>query len=83
MPIPTSNKKWSISIWSVLVVLLIFNPITYWVTNKIFTSLGAPTIVGNRGLFYFSAPTMFGFILHLIVFLLVVRGMMDIKLPMV
>jgi hypothetical protein len=80
MTSPSSNKKWSISVWSVLVVFLIFNPVTYWITNKVFGSLGAPTIKGGGDPLDFAAPTMFGFILHLIVFLLVVRGMMDIKL---
>jgi hypothetical protein len=76
----TTHKKWYISIWSVIVVLFIFNPVTYWVTNYIFSSIGYNILKVNKGPFELVAPTIFGFILHLIVFLLVVRLMMDIKL---
>lgn len=78
---PTSPEKWSISAWSVLAVFVIFNPLTYWITNKVFGLLGAPTIKGHSRPLAFAAPTMFGFTLHLIVFFLVVRAMMEIKLP--
>lgn len=78
---PSSTEKWSISAWSVMAVFVIFNPLTYWITNKVFGLLGAPTIQGRSGPLAFAAPTMFGFTLHLIVFFLLVRAMMEIKLP--
>lgn len=77
----TSSDKWAISAWSVLLVFLIFNPVTYYVTNYIFSLLGAPTIQNNAGPLQFSAPTAFGFVLHLVVFLLLIRGMMELKIP--
>lgn len=77
-----STEKWIISAWSVLAVLLIFNPLTYYATNYIFTLLGAPTIQNDPGPLEFSAPTIFGFVLHLVVFLLLTRGMMELPLPM-
>ena len=82
---PSSTEKWSISAWSVLAVFVIFNPLTFWITNKVFGLLGAPTIQGPRGgrPLAFAAPTFFGFTLHLIVFFLLVRAMMEIKLPWV
>ena len=79
---PSSTEKWSISAWSVLAVFVIFNPLTFWITNKVFGLLGAPTIQGPRGSpLAFAAPTFFGFTLHLIVFFLLVRAMMEIELP--
>jgi hypothetical protein len=77
----TSTKKWVISLWSLLAVILIFNPITYWVTNKLFSIAGKPTLQFDDDPMAMVAPTYFGFVLHLIVFFLVVRGMMQLKLP--
>jgi hypothetical protein len=85
MPNLENSQKWVISAWSVLVVFLIFNPITYFITNYIFTFIGAPTTQNTEntenGPFEFRAPTLFGFVLHMVVFLLLIRGMMEIKLP--
>jgi hypothetical protein len=78
---PSSTEKWSISVWSVLAVFVIFNPVTYWITNKLFGLLGAHTLQMDEGPLTFAAPTMFGFTLHLVVFFLLVRVMMEIKLP--
>jgi len=82
MPKLESTEKWVISAWSVLVVLLIFNPVTYYVTNYIFSLIGAPTLQNEtENPLEFGAPTIFGFVLHLVVFLLLIRGMMEISLP--
>ena len=78
---PTSKEKWTISAWSVLAVILIFNPVTYRLTNKIFSIAGAPTLKSNSGPLTLVAPTWFGLILHFVVFFALVRGMMEIKLP--
>ena len=78
---PTSLEKWSISAWSVLAVFVIFNPLTYYITNKVFGMIGAPTIQKSNGPLVLATPTTFGFILHLIVFFFLVRAMMEIKLP--
>ena len=77
----TKLEKWTISAWSVLAVFVIFNPLTYWITNKVFGILGAPTLQSNDRPLTLVAPTMFGFVLHLIVFFFLVRAMMEIKLP--
>ena len=80
---PAATEKGSSAAWSVVAVFVIFNPLTFWITNKVFGLLGAPTIQGPRGgrPLAFAAPTFFGFTLHLIVFFLLVRAMMEIKLP--
>jgi hypothetical protein len=78
---PSSLKKWSISLWSVLTVFIVFNPVTYFITNSIFSMVGLHTIKKSNGVLGFSTPTIFGFVLHLFVFMFLVRLMMDIKLP--
>jgi hypothetical protein len=78
---PTNSQKWIISSWSVLLVLLIFNPVTYYITNLLFGFLGTSTIKVNKGPITFSAPTIFGFGLHLLVLVVLTRLMMDFKLP--
>ena len=75
------TEKWYISAWSVLAVFVVFNPLTYSITNKVFGFLGAPTLQQSVHLLEFASPTIFGFTLHLVVFFLVVRAMMEIKLP--
>jgi hypothetical protein len=76
----TSSQKWWISTWSVLLVFAIFNPLTYFITDKLFGMIGAHTIKGNNGPFKLSTPTMFGFVLHLVVFFLLVRAIMQFNL---
>ena len=75
MSSPTSKQKWYISLWSLLFVIIIFNPITFKITNvlgKLHSSLA--TEIGG-------SPTAFGWVLHWVVFLLVIRAVMEIKLP--
>ena len=76
-----STDKWIISAWTLVAAILVFNPVTYWVTNKVFSLLGAPTLQRNTRPLTLVAPTWFGAILHLIVFTLLIRVMMEIKLP--
>ena len=72
----TKNKeKWLISLYAVIVYVLVTNPFTYRLTN--FLGLISPelhTIDGN------GCPTVFGYVLHMLVFLLLVRVMMEVKL---
>jgi hypothetical protein len=81
MTTPTSSEKWIISAWSVLAVFVILNPLTYFITNSIFSIIGAPTIQNSKGPLGLAAPTLFGFVLHLVVFFLLIRVMMEIDLP--
>jgi hypothetical protein len=68
-----SNQKWTVSTIMVIIVLLVFNPATYWVTNRMFGSLGVRTVQTDGGPFKFSTPTPFGFFLHVVVSLLLFR----------
>ncbi len=77
----TTVKKWIISVWTLIAVILVFNPVTYWVTNKVFSLLGAPTLERHARPLTLVAPTWFGAVVHLVVFFLLTRAMMEIKLP--
>lgn len=75
---PSNSAKWAISAWSVLAYLLVTNIFTYKLTNFLFSSVSSSlATVDSNG-----APTVFGYCLHLVVFFLLVRGMMEINLPM-
>jgi len=64
---PSSTKKWSISIYSAFLFLLVVNPFTYKVTQSIFGGVLGKIADANGN------PTMVGILLHAIVFLLIVR----------
>ena len=72
---PTSSEKWTISTWSVVAVILLFNPLTFKITNIL--SLLSPYLATTRS----YGPTMFGYFLHFVAFFFLVRVMMEIKLP--
>jgi len=76
-----NTQKCVIALWTLIAAILVFNPVTYCVTNKVFTLLGAPTLTRNTRPLTLVAPTWFGAILHLVVFVLLVRVMMEFKLP--
>lgn len=70
-----NRGKWLISLWSALVFLVIAAPFTYKLVN-IFTSLIGLDIATNDG-----CPNIYGLVLHALVFTLIVRAMMEVKLP--
>ena len=64
---PSNSKKWSISIFSAFIFLLVVNPMTYKLTQSIFGNM-IGKIADQNG-----SPTMKGILLHALVFLLIVR----------
>ena len=70
----SSYKKWQISIFSALIFIIVIHPYTYILTQKI---LGGciGKIAENNG-----CPTTLGLIIHTIVYILLVRGSMDLDL---
>lgn len=73
-----SRNKCVISVWSALVFLLIASPFMFRITDMIFSRAGLPTAqIGSKG----ACPTLFGLLLHTVVFGLIVRGMMEVQLP--
>ena len=71
-----SNKKWLISIYAVVVFVLVSNKYTYNLTDNLRLLNEQLATVDEHG-----NPTVFGFVLHTLVFFLLVRAMMEVKLP--
>lgn len=70
----SSYKKWQISIFSVFIFVLVIHPYTYQLTQKVFGGLLGKISEAN------GCPTTRGLVLHTLVYLLLVRGSMDMKL---
>ena len=70
--LPNSSDKWRYTLWTTLVLFIIFNPYTYKFTQKL---LGV--FLGQISSSVTGCPTHVGFLLHAIVFTLIVRYMMD------
>lgn len=68
------QQKWIISAWSALPFLLLASPQSFKLTNKLLSPLGLRTSV-------MGCPTTQGLLLHTLVFLLVTRLMMSVRLP--
>ena len=70
----SSYNKWKISILSAFIFILVINPYTYIITQKILGGL-----FGKIADIY-GCPTTLGLIIHTIVYILLVRGSMDLKI---
>lgn len=68
------DVKWQISLFSALIFLLVVHPVTYKLTQKLFGGL-IGRISDPSG-----CPTNVGLALHTLVYILLVRGSMDLKL---
>jgi hypothetical protein len=69
----SSSTKWEITIFSAVIFLLVVNPYTYKLTNALFSGIIGPT--ARNG-----CPTSIGLFLHTIVYILLIRYSMDLKL---
>ena len=68
------DVKWQITFFSALIFILVVHPMTYQLTQKLFSGfLGR--ISDPSG-----CPTSVGLALHTLVYILLVRGSMDLKL---
>jgi len=70
----SSYKKWQISIFSAFIFVLVINPYTYMFTQKLLGGFFGKISDSN------GCPTTLGLIIHTIVYILLVRGSMDLKL---
>jgi hypothetical protein len=70
----SSYKKWQISIFSAFIFILVVNPYTYILTQKLLGGY-VGKIADISG-----CPTTLGLIIHTIVYILLVRGSMDLDL---
>jgi hypothetical protein len=72
---PTNKEKWVISLWTLIAAFIVFNPLTFTLTN-VFGMLSPELQTINNG-----KITILGWVLHYIVFFLLVRLMMQVTLP--
>ena len=70
----SSYKKWQISIFSAFIFILVIHPYTYMFTQKLLGGLIGKIAESN------GCPTTLGLIIHTIVYILLVRGSMNLKL---
>jgi hypothetical protein len=70
----SSYKKWQISIFSAFIFILVIHPYTYKFTQKVLGGLLGKIADSN------GCPTTLGLALHTLVFILLVRGSMNLKL---
>jgi hypothetical protein len=70
----SSYKKWQISIFSASIFILVIHPYTYMLTQKMLGCLLGKISDIN------GCPTTLGLLIHTIVYILLVRGSMDLKL---
>lgn len=69
-----SSDKWRFTLYTVLVAIFVFNPWTYKLVNSLLSGfLGS--IANNVG-----CPTTVGFVVHMVVFTLIIRYLMDLRL---
>jgi hypothetical protein len=67
---PTNSDKWRFTLYTVIMVIVLFNNYTFMVVDKI---LGSIVPIYKNG-----CSTSAGFIIHLMVFTLVLRYSMDL-----
>ena len=70
----SNSKKWQISIFSAFIFVLVIHPYTYMFTQKLLGGLIGKIADSN------GCATTFGLIIHTIVYILLVRGSMDLKI---
>jgi len=71
---PTSMDKWRYSFYTLLIFIIVINPITYKLVNGLLMSVFGKIADGK------GCPTMMGLVIHSIVFLLLVRFVMDLDI---
>jgi hypothetical protein len=70
----TSYMKWKITIFSALIFILVSIPCTYKLTQKIFGGFLGQISDTN------GCPCARGLVLHTLVYILLIRGSMDLNL---
>ena len=70
----SSYKKWQITIFSAFIFILVIHPYTYMITQNLLSGLVGKIAESN------GCPTTRGLVIHTIVYILLVRGSMDLHL---
>ena len=69
---PTNSTKWLISLYSGILFLIIASPIAFKIVNYITSMVNLPVLD------YEGKPNLFGYLLHTLVFILIVRLSMGV-----
>jgi hypothetical protein len=69
-----SSDKWRYTLYTTFVLLILFNPWTYTTVDSLLSRFVGR--IASPG----GCPTMLGFLVHAVLFTLVVRYMMDLRL---
>ena len=69
-----SSDKWRFTLYTTLVLIILFNPWTYNLVDSLVSKIIGHT--ANQG----GCPTLLGFAVHVIIFTLVIRYIMDMRL---
>ena len=69
-----SADKWRYTLYTTVLLLILFNPWTYKTMNHLLGSI-VGTIANNAG-----CPTMVGFGIHAVVFTILLRLLMDMRI---
>jgi hypothetical protein len=69
-----SYNKWKYTLYTTIIVLLIFNPFTFKFMNSLLSNI-LGKIASNDG-----CPTLLGLVIHAVVFTLIIRFMMDLHI---
>lgn len=72
---PANNDKWRYTIYTVIIAILVFNPYTYMIVNNLLNRFVKVAISNKVG-----CPTTLGFVVHMAVFTLVLRYIMDLDI---
>jgi len=70
----SSSMKWQITLFSALIFLVVVSPYTYRLTQRLLGGLIGKIAESN------GCPTTLGLFVHTIVYILLVRGSMDLNL---
>lgn len=70
----SSSMKWKITFFSAFIFLIVVNPYTYQLTQRLLGTFVGRLADSN------GCPTCLGLIIHTIVYILLVRGSMDLHL---
>ena len=67
---PSNSDKWRFTLYTTVLLLILFNPWMYKFVHSLLSSLVGP--IANKD----GCPTMLGFIVHAIVFTIILRILM-------
>jgi len=72
---PTNADKWRYTLLTTLIFLIVVNPMTYQLVQKLFGN-----VLGNIANPTTGCPTYLGIAIHAIIFTLILRYIMDVDI---